>query len=75
MTWVAIQQTNHISQSMCMLGTMNMIDQNNEVNNADIILYSGESADSQVIAVNTMMAFSTFFSCPYSCEFISIDSS
>lgn len=53
MTWTTIEQTNQISQSMCMLGTINMVDQNNdnEITNADIILYSGESADSQVIAV------------------------
>lgn len=53
MLWTPIQQTNPISQSMCILGTINMIDQDgsHEVANADILLYAGESADSQVLAV------------------------
>lgn len=56
MTWTTIEQTNQISESMCMLGTINMMDQNNdnEITNADIILYSGESADSQVLAVKNI---------------------
>ncbi|KAI9259708.1 mono-functional DNA-alkylating methyl methanesulfonate N-term-domain-containing protein [Helicostylum pulchrum] len=71
MTWTTIEQTNQISQSMCMLGTINMMDQNNdnEITNADIILYSGESADSQVIAVKNLFVYiykkkvSFFYSC------------
>lgn len=53
MHWIPIQQTNPISQSMCILGTINMIEQDgrHEVTNADILLYAGESADSQVLAV------------------------
>lgn len=52
--WDAIEQTNPISQSMCMLGSINMLDQEDEncVVSADIILYAGESADSQVLAVS-----------------------
>lgn len=52
--WDAIEQTNPISQSMCMLGSINMLDQDDEncVVSADIIVYSGESADSQVLAVS-----------------------
>lgn len=51
--WDAIEQTNPISQSMCMLGSINMLDQEDEncVVSADIILYAGESADSQVLAI------------------------
>jgi hypothetical protein len=39
---------------MCILGTINLMDQQEDQNllhTADILLYAGESADSQVLAV------------------------
>jgi metal-dependent hydrolase (beta-lactamase superfamily II) len=51
--WIEIDQTNPISQSMCILGKIDMIEQGNHntVTKADILLYAGESSDSQVLAV------------------------
>lgn len=53
MNWIPVQQANPISQSMCILGTINMMEQDgdHQVDEADILLYAGESADSQVLAV------------------------
>lgn len=52
--WLPVEQTNPISQSMCMLGTIDMIEQDcpDAVVKADVLLYAGESADSQVLSVS-----------------------
>ncbi|KAI9473854.1 MAG: mono-functional DNA-alkylating methyl methanesulfonate N-term-domain-containing protein [Benjaminiella poitrasii] len=50
LVWRFIKKTNPVSQSMCMLGTMDIIE-DNIVRKMDVILYSGESADSQVLAI------------------------
>ena len=51
--WTTIDPTNPISQSMCMLGTVNMTSGGNqEPVKADVVLFSGESADSHVLAVS-----------------------
>lgn len=53
--WIPIEQTNPISQSMCMLGSINMIEKDGKdsITKADIVLYAGESSDSQVLAVRS----------------------
>jgi hypothetical protein len=45
---------------MCMLGTIDMVEQDsldNAVIKADVLFYAGESADSQVIAVSIFTKF------------------
>ncbi|KAG1041169.1 hypothetical protein G6F43_012146 [Rhizopus delemar] len=48
--WFFIDAVNPISQSMCMLGTAISVNQDDSIRN-DILLYAGECANSQVIAV------------------------
>lgn len=52
--WIPIEKTNPISQSMCILGTIDMTEQGSHdtMIKADVLLYAGESADNEVIAVS-----------------------
>lgn len=47
MNWAPIQQIHPVGQSMCMIGSININDEENH----DVLFYSGESANSQIIAV------------------------
>lgn len=51
MSWTLIDSVNPIGQSMCLLGTVDLVNDNN-MTRADVLLYAGECADSQVIAVS-----------------------
>lgn len=53
--WFFIDAVNPISQSMCMLGTAISVNQDDSIRN-DILLYAGECANSQVIAVRNIKA-------------------
>ncbi|KAG1176243.1 hypothetical protein G6F70_003534 [Rhizopus microsporus] len=50
MNWTLIDSVNPIGQSMCLLGTVDLVNDNNTIR-ADVLLYAGECADSQVIAI------------------------
>ncbi|ORE05434.1 hypothetical protein BCV72DRAFT_250626 [Rhizopus microsporus var. microsporus] len=50
MSWTLIDSVNPIGQSMCLLGTADLVNDNNTIR-ADVLLYAGECADSQVIAI------------------------
>lgn len=47
MHWTLIQHTHPVSQSICMIGSVDIPEEGNH----DVIFYAGESANSQVIAV------------------------
>ncbi|KAI9314775.1 mono-functional DNA-alkylating methyl methanesulfonate N-term-domain-containing protein, partial [Dichotomocladium elegans] len=50
--WEELQSVNPVGQAMCVLGVMEIADGANEEYLADVILYAGEGADSQMIAVS-----------------------
>ncbi|KAI8072256.1 mono-functional DNA-alkylating methyl methanesulfonate N-term-domain-containing protein [Gilbertella persicaria] len=51
LVWHPIESASPIGQSMCMLGTIDMLGQKNDQVTADIVLCAGESADSLVLAI------------------------
>ncbi|KAI7907513.1 mono-functional DNA-alkylating methyl methanesulfonate N-term-domain-containing protein [Cokeromyces recurvatus] len=50
LNWIPIKKVNPVGQSMCLLGTMDLIEENT-ARKMDVLLYSGESADSQVLLI------------------------
>ncbi|CAO3616897.1 unnamed protein product [Cunninghamella blakesleeana] len=48
-----IYRGNPIGEQMCMLGTIQIQDENKKSFEAEILFYIGESADSEIIAINT----------------------
>lgn len=52
MNWDIMERINPVGSSMCVLGVMDVPDSEGEYQ-ADIMIYAGEGADSQVLAVSS----------------------
>ncbi|KAI8992216.1 mono-functional DNA-alkylating methyl methanesulfonate N-term-domain-containing protein [Pilobolus umbonatus] len=51
MQWISIDDVNPVSQAMCMVGELIHSDDGKDLSTADIIFYTGESSNSQMIAI------------------------
>ncbi|KAI8984376.1 mono-functional DNA-alkylating methyl methanesulfonate N-term-domain-containing protein [Mycotypha africana] len=49
--WHCAGNVNPIGQTMCVVGTLNVIEHDNDEREGDVLLYAGEGADNEVIAV------------------------
>lgn len=60
MKWDILERINPVGPSMCVLGVMDVPTDTLDYQ-ADILIYSGEGADSQVLAVSNVMCDSSLF--------------
>ncbi|KAI9020965.1 mono-functional DNA-alkylating methyl methanesulfonate N-term-domain-containing protein [Phycomyces nitens] len=65
--WTLVAQVNPIGQAMCVISPMTMTQKDGTEISVDVMVYGGEGADSQVIAINHIETDSRV-SCDMSCQ-------